>query len=308
MIQNFQIVGEQVLILFVMIGIGYICGKKQILSKEAIAGITDLVLFIVTPSVIIHTFQREFDAALLEGLLFALIAAVGIHLLNILLAKLVIRHEKTEREKVMRCCIVFSNCGFMALPLQSALLGDLGVFYGAAYIAVFNVFAWSYGLISMSNDKSGLSVKSILLNPGVSGVVIGLIFFLGSIQLPEIIAKPVEYIASLNTPLPMLVIGYHLSTASFVEYKKDMKFYITLLSRLLIAPIITLFGLLVFGLKGDLLISCMISASTPVAALTVMFAHRFGQDSKIAVSLASASTILSIVTLPLIVGFAQLFS
>lgn len=306
--ENIRVVADQVLILFVMIGVGYFCGKKKILSKEAISGITELVLLIITPSVVINSFQRDFEPNLMFGLLFVMLAAVFIHILNIVLAKLLQKEKDQGRERVMQFCIIFSNCGFMALPLQSAILGDLGVFYGAAYIAVFNIFSWSYGLLHMSNDKKNLSIKRMVCNPGVISVLIGLILFFGSVSLPKIISQPLKYISTMNTPLPMLVIGYHLSTASFIEYKKDIKFYLTLVLRLLIAPLLALAGLLLFGLKGDLLVSCIISAATPTAALAVMFAHRYGQDAKLAVSLVSATTICSIFTLPFVVGITQFFA
>lgn len=308
MLQNFQTVGEQVFILFVLIGVGFVCGKLKLLKQEAISCLTDLILTLITPAVIIQSFQREFEPALLYGLFLSIIAAIIVHIVNILLGRILIHDKDKSKERVLRFCIIFSNCGFMALPLQGALLGSLGIFYGAAFIAVFYGFAWSYGLILISGDKTNISFKQILFSPGIVGVILGLFFFLSSVKLPYALGKPLEYIASMNTPLPMLVIGYHLSNAKFTKYLNDFKFLFAIFIRLVLAPLLALAGMLLLGIKGDLMLSSMISASTPVAALATMFAYKYKQDAEISVSLVSVSTFISILTLPFIVGIAEFFA
>ena len=108
------------------------CGKTKLLSDAAIDSITDLVIYIVAPCLMISSFQREFDGAILGGFITALLVAVAVHLFNIAFAHIAVRDKDNGREVVFRFAIVFSNCGFMAITLQNALLGSDGVFYGAA--------------------------------------------------------------------------------------------------------------------------------------------------------------------------------
>ena len=206
----------QVLILFILILLGVVLTKCKLLNETTVKGMTDIVLLIVTPCVIIKSFIREFDKSVFKNLLISFLIAFLVHLGFIILARLLIHSKKTTSERVLRFSAIFSNCGFMSIPLQQALLGDTGVFYGSSFIAIFNLFIWSYGIISMSGDKKYMTPKKLILNPGLIGISIGLIIFLFSIPMPKIILEPVTYMAGLNTPVPMLIIGYHLTKSNLL--------------------------------------------------------------------------------------------
>lgn len=302
---SFYIVGRQVLILFVMILTGFVCAKKHFFSDESIRSITKFILYVVTPCVIVKSFHREFDAAMLKGLGIALAAAVGAHVLNMVFAHSLIHDKEDERRRVLIFGTVFSNCGYMALPLQQALLGNDGVFYGAAYIAVFNILNWTYGLVLMGGKDTKISLKQVIINPGIIGVALGFLFFLTPIKLPSELLVPVESFASLNTPLPMLVIGYYLAGISSFSVLKDIKLTITIIIRLIIAPFATL-GILYFcGLHGTILAAMIIAAASPSGANTVMFSVMFKRDAQLAVTLVAMSTLFSILSMPLIVALTQ---
>ncbi len=305
MIQDFLIVSTQVVILFILIAIGFLCGKINFINESTSKNITNIILYIVTPCVIIDSFQREFETELLFNLGITVISAIGIHVLSIIIAHLVFRDKKDATQCVLRFGTVFSNCGFMSIPLQSAILGSEGVFYGAAFVAVFNIMIWSYGLISMSGDKKAISAKKLIINPGVIGVFVGLILFVFSISLPTIIKSPIEYMSMLNTPLPMIIIGYHLSQIDLIKSFKNKQQYIAITLRLVVIPLLSLLFMWLLGVRDIVLVACTIAASAPVAATTTMFAGKFEKDTTLSVNLVSLSTLFSIVTMPLIVGFAQ---
>ncbi|MBR5360344.1 MAG: AEC family transporter, partial [Lachnospiraceae bacterium] len=207
MLDSFIVVGTQVLTLFILIGIGFACGKLKFLNKDGVKCINDIVIYIVNPCLIVSAFQRKFEVALLHNFLLALFGALLAHLICLFIALAVFRKQEDGKRKVLRFATIFSNCGFMGIPLLSALLGADGVFYGAAYLVVFNLTIWSYGQYIMAKGSEGFETKKIILNPGVIAVLIGLIFFFTSTDLPDIVMIPVDYMASLNTPVPMLIIG-----------------------------------------------------------------------------------------------------
>lgn len=304
MIEHFLTVVQQVLVLFVLIGVGVICGKSRIFSKEAVKSCADVVLLFATPCVIIQSFQREPDAETLRGLGIAALAAVLVHAVGIGLAHLLIRDPDRARERVLRFGTVFSNAGYMAIPLQLALLGQDGVFYGATYVAVFNLVMWSYGVALMGGRKQ-LSARKLVLNPGVIGVAVGLLLFLGRISLPTVLAAPVGHLAALNTPAPMLIIGYYLADAKLLEALRDARGYWTIGLRLLVIPLLTLGVLTLCGVRGTVLVSSVVGASAPVATATTMFATKFDCDTRLSVNLVVVSTLLSMLTMPLIVTLAQ---
>lgn len=299
---------QQVLILFVMMGVGLFCGKKGIFNDTVMKGLTDLMLFIVTPCVIIHSFQREFDVTLLAGLGISCLVAAASQIGSIFIIHALIHDKEKSKECVYRFAAVFSNCGYMALPLLQLIVGDIGVFYGAAYIAVFNLILWTYGLVLMCGDKSMISVKKLVTNPGVACVFLGMVLFFLSVHLPDIIGTPIESIAALNTPVPMMIIGYYFTKCCWDVVLKDKKVYLAMALRLVVVPMVTLWGMVWCGLNQscpDLFLSCVISCSAPAAAATTMFAARYQRDAVLASGTVSFMTAASIVTMPLIVAAAK---
>lgn len=295
----------QVIILLILILIGVVLAKGKVLSEQGVKSMTDTVLTIVTPCVIIKSFIREFDTSVLKSLLISFLIAFSAHIGFILLSHLLIKDSDKAREKVLRFGAVFSNCGFMSIPLQQALLGDNGIFYSSSYIAIFNLFIWSYGIITMSGDKKYLTPKKLILNPGIISIVIGLIIFLFSVPIPKIIYDPINHISALNTPIPMIIIGYHLSNSNLLDGIKNIKCIFAMFLRLVAYPIVALIVLYLCGVRGDMLVSSVISCSAPVAAITTMFSAKFGADTSLSVNFVSLSTILSLITMPLIITLAQ---
>ncbi|MBE6757685.1 MAG: AEC family transporter [Ruminococcaceae bacterium] len=306
MIENFLTVGTQVLVLFLLIGVGVICTKTKLLTATAVRGMADVVLYFATPCVIIRSFQRPLTASLMKDLGIAALAAIGVHLLGIALAHLLCHDKDESRRALLRFGVVFSNAGYMAIPLQQAILGDDGVFFGAVFVAVFNIVLWTYGVGIMSGGAKALSLRKVILTPGLVGVTLGLIFLLCGITLPTVIASPISHLANLNTPVPMLIIGYYLAGANIKEALRDRSAYLTIALRLAVIPLITLGVLWLCGIRGTVLVSAVIGASAPVATATTMFAAKFDRSPTLSVNLVVLSTLLSAVTMPLIVGLASL--
>ncbi|MGI5869682.1 MAG: AEC family transporter [Kiritimatiellia bacterium] len=307
MFESLLVVGHQVAVLFILIALGCLCNKLKILDAQTVAGLTDLVLYIVTPCIIIVSFQREFNRSMLGGLALAFFIGVTYHLLNIAFAHTLVHDAIAKRQKVLRFALVFSNAGFMGFPLQQALLGDEGVFYGAAVVAVFNLMVWSYGLVLMSGETRGINARKLLLNPGVTSVIIGIALFATSFKLPAIVLEPMQAMANLNTPVPMLIIGYYLADANLKSVMTDAKVYGVMALRLIVVPLLLLGVLLLTGFHGQttLVVACIIAASAPSAALTTMFSTKFNQDTILSVGIVSYSTMLSMATMPVVVGLAR---
>ena len=305
MLSSFFDVGTQVLVLFVLIGVGALLTKLGLITEGGARTMTDVVLYAVTPCVIINAFQREYRPEMLKGLLLTLLIAFLTLLFSVLLAEILYRKKDISRAVVLKFSLVFSNCGFMALPLQQAILGEDGVFYGAAYVAVFNIFMWTYGLIAMSGKREPKAMLKAVVNPGVIGTVIGVILFMCSVKLPTVIASPVSMLAALNTPVPMLVIGYHLMHANIRRVLTDKSAYFAMAMRLVILPLAVMGVLLLLKADATITVAVVIAVSAPVAAFTTMMAGKFGRDTELSAGIVSASALFSLVTMPLVVGLTQ---
>ena len=305
MLESFLIVGNKILVLFILIALGYWGAKKDLITEEGTRTITNIMLYIVTPCVIVNAFQKEFNWELFHGFVISFVAAIASHIVGIILSKICIRNKDDMKNRLYQAGVVFSNCGFMAFPLLEALLGEEGVFYGASYIAVFNIVLWSYGIILMDKETPKLDIKKIIFNPGILPVVIGLVFFFVSFSLPGIIKTPVDYLCSLNTPVPMLVIGYYAAQIKFNEILRDKDELIMHMLKLVIVPLVVLGLLYAFGVRGTILVACIVSAASPTATSCTMFSIKFGLDAKLSSQTVAVSTLFSIVTLTLIVGLAR---
>lgn len=308
MIEGFLLTAQQVGILFALVAVGYACRRKGLFSDAFVKGAVNLLLLVVTPCLIVHVFQRPFSKELLTNLGMALAAAFFAHAVGIVFAETCFRKTDGMLRGVLKFGTVFSNGGFMAIPLEYALLGPEGAFYGAVYVVVFNLLCWTYGLRVMCGHLGDLDRKILFVNPGTIGIGMGLPLFLTSTTLPPIIGDPIRYLSELNTPLAMIIIGYYLADARFAAYFRCVPALLASGLRLFAIPLIVLGALAAlrgFGLNSTMAIALTASASAPVAAMDSMFAAKYGKDVDVSVGLVSVTTLLSILTMPLMVGAAM---
>ena len=307
MIENFLTVAAQVLSLFIMIFIGFLLGKTRLLTEDATSSISNIILYIATPAAILQAFLNEEPTKqkTINLLLIALFAIIT-HIAGIFISKLLIRNKAEDTKVVLRMAIIFSNCGYMSFPLQKAILGNIGIFYGAMYVAVFNIFFWSYGALMMNKDKT-FSFKKVIIAPTTIATLLALLLYFVQLKLPDVMGSAVTALSNLNTPLPMIIIGYYLSTAKISAAFTDKRIYLASFLRLILIPAILLFSMVLCGIRGVPLIACIVAASAPAAAAGTMFSIKFGRDTLCSVNAVTFTTLLSIITMPLFVALAGLF-
>ena len=304
MISSFLLVGERVFRLFLMSVAGFLLGRAKLLDSRGVAGMNNVLLYIGIPSVMLTSFQSAPEEGGLSTFFLVVLLAVIIHVVSILIAHLTIHEKERQQQSVFRLAASLCNCGFMAIPLQSALLSSTGIFYGSAYIMVFNLFSWTYGLCMMTGTRKSLSLRRLLLNPGVLGVLVSLTLYLLRIRLPGLLLAPISYLAQLTVSLPMLIIGYQLSQANFGFVLRLKGLWISSALRLLVYPVLALGLCMLLGLDRTVLLTVVIAAATPAAAVINMFALRFDGDAELASGTVALSTLFSCLTIPLVVGLA----
>ncbi|MFA0816694.1 MAG: AEC family transporter [Anaerofustis sp.] len=299
----------QVFVLFLLMGVGYVLSKTGILNQTTSSQMTNVLCYLVFPCVILTSFQREFDSAMLTNLLIMCAITFAAHLIAILIAHSLFNRKSIPNgleRSVLRFGSVYSNCGFMGFPLLEALVGSNGLFYGSAYNSIFALFAWTHGITLYSGKLNKRSVRKILLNPNILVSVIAILLYCFSVKLPQPIALTAKYIAQLNTPLSMIIIGTTMTQISFGKLFFGAKLWAGVAVRNLLVPFCMLFLLHLAGITGELLLSSMILVSAPVAGFTVLFAKLENRDTEFAAKLMTLSTVLSILTMPLAIGAISL--
>ena len=305
-----QNVASSVGILFILIFSGYLMGKFKILTKNGIGQLVNVLLYVVTPCVIVNSFLTvDYSKKNLNDLLISGGCAFLTHFVAILFSFVFFKEKSKAKQSVLRFGLIFSNASFMSIPLASELFGQQGVFYVSSYVIVFNLVTWTYGisLYKMGDKSHSESKVKAILNPGVVGVAIGLPLFFLSITLPKIIAQPIEYVASINTPLAMMVTGFYLIGSNIRLGIKDLKLWFNVFLRLIVVPgIMLLIFKYIFSISDILLACCILPASAPSAAITTMLASKYDADTALASRLVSITTILSIITIPLMLMICKI--
>ncbi|MGB4594927.1 MAG: AEC family transporter [Anaerolineaceae bacterium] len=298
------IVVQQILILFFLIAIGYFCGHFKIISGQTVTQLTDLLLIILTPAVIITAFQVSGSDLKPGNMLIAAGIALLTFVIGALLSWPVFRRETDERKRVLTFSTVFFNAGFFGLPLLRAVLGDLAVVYGSIFVAVFNVVLWTYGVALMDGREKGKSLKN-LLNPGVITVVIVLLLYALKITLPEIIQMPISSLSTVQSPLAMIIIG-----VQFYNYReqfsfKDLAVWKIVMIRNLAVPLLVLPFIYLLTKDPQLFFACAMMAATPTAANSILFATKYERDVNLTIQALMLTTIMAIITIPIVIALSR---
>ena len=307
MIDSFLTVAQQVLMLFLLIGVGFVLGKLKLLNAQGSLCMSNLMLYAVIPCLVVSSFQRPLEAEHLQNFGLTVLLSVAVHAAMIIVAAVALRRADTEGRSIYSLCAVMANCGFMAFPLQEALYGSLGVFYGSAYMVVFNICTWTYALYMASGrDKSLLKLRTVLLNPTILSLVLALGLYLAQISVPQLLLKPIGYIANLNVPVPMIIIGFHLSQADLKAALRGRGAVTSIVLRLIVSPLVALGLCVVLGLDAMVSTVVVIAAATPAAAVVTMLVSKFGKNAPLSSSLVSIHTLCSALTIPVMVALTQL--
>lgn len=295
---------SKVLVMLVMILVGYFLTKKAILTSRGASEITDILIKLVTPCLIINSFIDSRGTLELSGILYAALIPVILMFLNMIVSRLSFRKEPEERKTVLQFSVMFGNVGFMGVPLVQGIVGETGVVYASFAIVVFNLFCWTYGYRLM-NKEAKLSAKTVLLNPGMIGIVIGLPLYFINFEIPAIIREPIAAFSGLNTPLAMIIIGSYVAKVDMRSFVSDISVYKMSALRLLITPALFFGIMLLLRPAPELFLTGIIQAAMPVAANTVLFAVQYKKDSELASKAVAVSTVLSVLTIPLFTILAE---
>ena len=295
------ILGQTVIMLALMT-VGVVCAKTRLISEASNKDMSKFMLQVVNPVVIFISYQREYRHELVKNLLITFALSVGAFAIFISGAYLLVRNKKGRETEIDRFSAIYSNCGFIGIPLVNALFGAEGVFYLTAFITVFNIVVWTHGVIMISGErKLGQAVK-VFYSPTMIAIYLGLITFFARISLPELLLSSLGYIKELNTPMAMIVSGVTISATKITGLLKKHRIYYVCLLKLLILPALLAVPLaLMDGIDEKVRMTVLVAAAAPPAAMCTLMSIKYGRDSVYSSEIFAAGTVLSVCTLPLIV-------
>ncbi|PKL06355.1 MAG: AEC family transporter [Spirochaetae bacterium HGW-Spirochaetae-9] len=284
--------------IFILIVIGYAARKTKVLDPSLTRGLSGFILNVAIPFTIIAGFDRNIPSSVLPDLGRVALWAVGIHGFLIAFSSFAYRKFPENDRKVLSYITVFSNCGFMGFPVAESVFGKIGVMYASIYVIVFQIFIWTYGVSLFAGSSSKSQMRAAILNTGNASVLIGLALWLLPFKMPQAIDSTIVTMASLTTPLSMVVVGATLADVPIAGLLKGKSLWIGTVIRIILIPLL-IYGLMRLG--GIDSFPARIAAfltAMPAAAQSVIFAERYDSNVGLASKLVFITTILSAFTIP----------
>lgn len=311
--ENAMVIGMRVLIMSVILCIGAAAYKTGVISKDGTKQLSAIELKIINPLLIFMSYQEPFDTELLHGLLWSFLLSAASFGVTILLASF-LKRKGGKNWSVERFSCIYSNCGFMGIPLIRGLFGNEGVLYLTAYITLFNLLVFTHGYIMMKEETDFSAVKNALRSPSIIAVFIGLICFVTKLRVNDIpavgsfISEAMQSVADMNTPMAMLIAGATAAQSDLFKALSDKKILSTAFYKLIAVPgvIILLMHFMPSGLPLMPRLIVCIACACPAATTGTMFALLLDKNAQRCSEIFALTTVLSMATLPLMTAFASI--
>lgn len=293
----------EIIKLFLIMVMGYALIKTGKLKAADGKALSVLLVYLILPCVIIHSFQLNAADQIKQGLLFALIASIVVHLIFIAITTLI--RKPLKLIPIEQVSLIYTNAGILVFPLVTALLGPQYVVYPCTYMAVQLALLWSHGNHLLCGS-SGLDLKVIFSNINVVSIIVGAVFFIFQIHLPPLIDQTMATVGNIIGPVGMLITGMAIAEEDLKTIFLRSRSYLTIVLRLIALPLIIVAICAAVGAGGyimdgkNILMTIFIACITPTAAIVTSMAELYDQDPAYSAELCVLSTILSIITMPVI--------
>lgn len=280
---------------------GFILYKKHIITNDGAKDMGKLLIYIILPSAIVNSYNMDFSNEKAFMLLISFLAALFALLLSVIISRIFFKRKPIEGFGA-----AFSNAGFMGIPLISSVIGEDMVYCAAAYVAILNILQWTYGVFLITGKKSAVSVKKIFFNPVIISFTLGIVLFFLPVRLPLFISEILGTVSQMNAPIDMIIIGFYMAQISVKELFISKNGYAVSAVRLLIIPLMTtlLAAVMPFG-NFAFKLTIIILAAAPIGTNVAVYAQIYGGNYKAAASEVVLSTLLSVITMPLIIQISE---
>lgn len=295
------IILNRIVVMLIYMLPGFILYKKHIISNDGAKDMGKLLIYIILPSAIVNSYNMDFSNEKAFMLLISFLAALLALLLSVIISRIFFKGKPIESFGA-----AFSNAGFMGIPLISSVIGEDMVYCAAAFVAILNILQWTYGVFLITGKKSVVSVKKIFFNPVIISFIWGVVLFFLPVRLPLFISEILGTVSQMNAPIAMIIIGFYMAQISVKELFISKNGYAVSAVRLLIIPLMTtlLAAVMPFG-NFAFKLTIIILAAAPIGSNVAVYAQIYGGNYKAAAGEIVLSTLLSVITMPLIIQISE---
>lgn len=303
---------QQMTVMFLMMAVGYLCYKKQILTEEVSKKVSAIVVNVANPCMILSsalTDQKMQGKELLQTLAIVALMYVFLLVLAQLLPKILrIRKESRGAYAAM---VVFANIGFMGFPILSAMYGNGALLYGSVFQIPFNILIYTYGVAVLTRKPDAcerpeldrIEMLKKIFNIGVIACIAAMFIYFLRIPVPSFLQAFITNLGNLTAPLSMMIIGASLAQMPLKELFLDGKLLVFSLVKLLLLPAIWMLMVNRLAEQEILRGVCLVMMATPAGSMTAMLAQQYGGDYETASRGVALTTVLSVITMPVLAAF-----
>lgn len=302
------LLAKQIAELFIIIAIGFIITKLGLVKTKDSKVLSTIALYVINPCIVINSFQVEYSEEIQKGLIYSFLAAILIHILYITLATILKKIFKLNG--IEMDSIIYTNCGNLIIPIILALFGKEWVIYTTGYILVQTLLVWTHGVMVVCETKE-FDIKKVLSNINVIACILGIALFALHIQFPSIITETMDSITSMVGPLCMLVAGMLIADMDIKKYVTNIRMYLLILVKMLIFPLAALALLKICNFESMInngkmiFLITLLGCSAPTATIITQLAQVYDKDSELASAYYFITTLLCIVTMPMLTWLFQ---
>ena len=293
---------HQLVLMFFAMGVGFLGGKAGVLGEDENKMLSSLVVNITNPLQIVASVMVG-ERLLTNGQVLQLTGVnFACYFLLIGLGWLLVRAMRAPEKdaRIYVFLLVFSNVGYLGYPLAEALFGASARFCISIFVLGFQIFCWTYGVYLLDGSSKFRLSWDILRCPCVIAALVAYALYFSALRVPAIVGQMVDYVGNLTSPMAMLIIGSALAKLSLRTVFGDWRVYVLCAVKLVAIPL-GLWVLLRGVLTHDLMLTTLILArAMPAATNSTILCYRYGRDGALASGCVFLSTLLSLVTIPLV--------
>ncbi len=301
---NTSVVVNQVLMLFFPVVIGYIIIKLGVVKEEFTKNLSSFIFNVTLPCAIVSALQFDFDRQILIKSALLIVISVIITVFSWVFGTVAAKvlKAKGSSNNTIVYSLMFSNFSFMGYPVASAFMGEEGLIYATMFSLPMYVLVQSWGVALINNEGERKFKRTYILNAPLIASVIGFTMFLTGLRFPTAIDGTIGMLGSMTTPLAMIVVGLSLSVEPLKKTFTGIRFYVVAFLRLIVLPLIVFYALVGLKINIDICRISAIIAMMPVAANIIVTSATYGKDTTDPARAVLLSTVLSVITIPLM-GF-----
>ncbi|WP_346684697.1 AEC family transporter [Anaerostipes butyraticus] len=300
---NSWIIFQKLLVLFGFMLLGTLGYKRRWISDEGASQISRLIVNIFNPALIITGITSSEGAYSWTSVLMNILLAVILFASLIVISPLFVRILRVKKNvrNMYSVMLIFSNLGFMGIPLIEALYSRTAVFYVGMYTLVFNILFYTYGFYLFEKEKTSGKVRfqwKKLINPGVFACLVSLMIFSLQLEVPKTAADFLDYLGGAAVPLSMMMTGVSLAKMSLKDVFSEWKMYPFTFLKMLVIPAAAALIIHKFQVDPVLAGIMILMYGMPNGSMPVMLAVDYGMDSSLCSRGIVLTTLLSLITLP----------